>query len=160
MRNIVKLFAGLAVCSFSLAAHAASPDDTQMCVVSKDGNTKTFNLRDLKKIVFHESELSIVDCNDKENKAEYSKLRKLWFLLKPTDVSSVTTKRLFVSYRDEAIYVDGWTEGNADVAIYDVGGSLCTTLKAWNGGKINVSHLPKGMYILKIKSYSMKFIVK
>ena len=158
--NRVKLFTGLAVCAFSLAAHATSPDDTKMSVVSADGNAKEYKLSDLKKIVFHESELGIVDRNGQESKSAYSDIHKLCFILDPSDISDVTAKRLSVGYSDGTLYVDGWTEGNADVAFYDMSGKLYSMLKAWNGEMINISHLPKGMYILKIKSYSIKFIIK
>lgn len=158
--NRQKLFAGLALCSLVLGAHAASPDDAQVCVVMKDWSTKSYKLSDLKKIVFHESELGIIDRNDQETKSAYSDLNKLWFIADPTGVESATAKRLSVAYRDGSIYVDGWTEGKADVALYDVSGNMHGRISAWNGGEINVSHLAKGMYILKIKGYSMKFIVK
>ena len=58
------------------------------------------------------------------------------------------------------LYVDGWTEGVANVALYDVMGRMHGMIKAWNGEPIDVNHLSQGVYILKIKGYSMKFIVK
>lgn len=158
--NRQKLFAGLALCSLALGAQATSPDDAQVCVVMKDSSTKSYKISDLKKIVFHDSELGIIDRNDQETKSAYSDLNKLWFIADPTGVESATADRLTVAYRDGAIYVDGWTEGKSDVAFYDVSGNMHGRITAWNGGQINVSHLSKGMYILKIKSYSMKFIVK
>ena len=117
-------------------------------------------LQDLKRIVFHESELGIIDRSDNETKSAYSDVRKLWFIADPTGVKSATAKHLTVAYRDGVIYVDGWTEGKTDVIFYDLSGNMHGRISAWNGGQINVSHLPKGMYILKIKGYSMKFIVK
>lgn len=36
------LFAGLALCSLALGAHAISPDDAQVCVVMKDWSTKNY----------------------------------------------------------------------------------------------------------------------
>ena len=87
-------------------------------------------------------------------------MRKFWFIADPTGVKSATAKHLTVAYRDGVIYVDGWTEGKTDVIFYDLSGNMHGRISAWNGEQINVSHLPKGMYILKIKGYSMKFIVK
>ncbi len=154
------LLAGLALCTMTLGAHAASPDDSQVWVVSKDWSTKSYNISNLKKIVFHESELSLIDRNDNKSKESYSNLFKLMFNGDPTGVENVTTERLSVVYRDGVINVNGWTEGCADVAFYDISGNMHGSIKAWNGGQINVSHLSKGMYIMKIKGYSMKFIVK
>ena len=134
------LLAGLALCTMTLGAHAASPDDSQVWVVSKDWSTKSYNISNLKK--------------------SYSNLFKLMFNGDPTGVENVTTERLSVVYRDGVINVNGWTEGCADVAFYDISGNMHGSIKAWNGGQINVSHLSKGMYIMKIKGYSMKFIVK
>ena len=45
----------------TVGAHAASPDDSQVWVVSKDWSTQSYNISNLKKIVFHESELSLID---------------------------------------------------------------------------------------------------
>ena len=155
-----KLFAGLALCTLALGAHAASSDNSQMTVVFKNWSAKNYSIRDLKKIVFHESELSLIDRNDNKSKESYSNLFKLMFNGDPTGVENVTTERLSVVYRDGVINVNGWTEGCADVAFYDISGNMHGSIKAWNGGLINVSHLSKGMYIMKIKGYSMKFIVK
>lgn len=155
-----KLFAGLALCALALGAHAASPDDTQVRVVSKDWSTKNYNIRDLNKIVFQDSELSIIFRNNQQSKAAYSDLQKLMFVVQPSGVEDVTTKRLSMKYMGGAIYVDGWTEGVANVALYDVMGRMYGMIKAWNGEPIDVSHLSQGVYILKIKGYSMKFIVK
>ena len=74
------LFAGLALCSLALGAHAISPDDAQVCVVMKDWSTKNYKISDLKRIVFHESELGIIDRSDNETKSAYSDVRKLWFI--------------------------------------------------------------------------------
>lgn len=153
-------FAGLALCAMALGAQAASPDDSHMWVVSKDWSTKSYNISDLKKIVFHETELSIIDRNDNESKAAYSDLYKLVFNDDPTGVESIRTDDFSWSYRDGAIHVNGWTEGNADVTFYDISGNKHGTIRAWNGGQINVSHLPKGIYIMRINGYSIKFIVK
>lgn len=155
-----KLFAGLALCALALGAHAASPDDTQVRVVSKDWSTKNYNIRDLNKIVFQDSELSIIFRNNQQSKAAYSDLQKLMFVVQPSGVEDVTTKRLSMKYMGGAIYVDGWTEGVANVALYDVMGRMHGMIKAWNSEPIDVSHLSQGVYILKIKGYSMKFIVK
>lgn len=155
-----KLFAGLALCTLALGAHAASSDDTQVRVVSKDWSTKNYNIRDLNKIVFQDSELSIIFRNNQQSKAAYSDLQKLMFVVQPSGVEDVTTKRLSMKYMGGAIYVDGWTEGVANVALYDVMGRMYGMIKAWNGEPIDVSHLSQGVYILKIKGYSMKFIVK
>lgn len=155
-----KLFAGLALCTLALGAHAASSDNSQMTVVFKNWSAKNYSIRDLKKIVFHGSELGIVDLNGKEGKVAYSNLHKIMFVAESSGVEDVTTKRLSMVYRDGSIYVDGWTEGVADVALYDVMGRMHGMIKAWNGEPIDVSHLSQGVYILKIKGYSMKFIVK
>lgn len=159
MKRLI-FFAGLALCSLALGAHAISPDDAQVCVVMKDWSTKNYKISDLKRIVFHESELGIIDRSDNETKSAYSDVRKLWFIADPTEVKSATAKHLTVAYRDGVIYVDGWTEGKTDVIFYDLSGNMHGRISAWNGGQINVSHLPKGMYILKIKGFSMKIIVK
>lgn len=155
-----KLFAGLALCTLALGAHAASSDNSQMTVVFKNWSAKNYSIRDLKKIVFHGSELGIVDLNGKEGKVAYSNLHKIMFVAESSGVEDVTTKRLSMVYRDGSIYVDGWTEGVANVALYDVMGRMHGMIKAWNGEPIDVSHLSQGVYILKIKGYSMKFIVK
>lgn len=155
-----KLFAGLALCSLALGAHAASPDDTQVRVVSKDWSTKNYNIRDLNKIVFHDSELSIIFRNNQQSKAAYSDLQKLMFVVQPSGVEDVTTKRLSMVYRDGSIYVDGWNEGLANAAIYDVSGRMHGLIKAWNGAPIEVNHLAQGIYILRINGHSMKFIVQ
>lgn len=155
-----KLFAGLALCTLALGAHAASSDNSQMTVVFKNWSAKNYSIRDLKKIVFHGSELGIVDLNGKEGKVAYSNLHKIMFVAESSGVEDVTTKRLSMEYRDGSIYVDGWTEGVANVALYDVMGRMHGMIKAWNGEPIDVCHLSQGVYILKIKGYSMKFIVK
>ena len=91
----------------TVGAHAASPDDSQVWVVSKDLSTKSYNISNLKKIVFHESELSLIDRNDNESKESYSNLFKLMFNGDPTGVENVTTERLSVVYRDGVINVNG-----------------------------------------------------
>lgn len=155
-----KLFAGLALCSLALGAHAASPDDTQVSVVLKDWSAKNYNIRDLKKIVFHGSEMGIVDLNGREGKVAYSNLQKIMFIVESSGVDDVTAKHLTMVYRDGTIYVDGWTEGLSNAAIYDVSGRMHGLIKAWNGAPIDVSHLSKGIYILRINGHSMKFIVQ
>ena len=91
----------------TLGAHAASPDDSQVWVVSKDWSTKSYNISNLKKIVFHESELSLIDRNDNESKESYSNLFKLMFNGDPTGVQNVTTERLSVVYRELLMLTDG-----------------------------------------------------
>lgn len=155
-----KLFAGLALCTLALGAHAASSDNSQMTVVFKNWSAKNYSIRDLKKIVFHGSELGIVDLNGKEGKVAYSNLHKIMFVAESSGVEDVTTKRLSMVYRDGSIYVDGWNEGLANAAIYDVSGHMHGLIKAWNGAPIEVNHLAQGIYILRINGHSMKFIVQ
>lgn len=60
MIRTIRLFMGLALCFFSITAQANTPDDTKLYVVTKAGGEKSFNLSNVKKIVFQPNAFTVV----------------------------------------------------------------------------------------------------
>lgn len=160
MIRTIRLFMGLALCFFSITAHANTPDDTKLYVVTKAGGEKSFNLSNVKKIVFQPNAFTVVQNMGSECEMAYADVVKFCFAPQSTGITNVATTKLAARYNNGTLFIDGWNEGSTNVALYDVSGCLRSEVKAWNGGAISVGQLPKGLYLMRVKNYSIKIMVK
>lgn len=160
MIRTIRLFMGLALCFFSITAQANTPDDTKLYVVTKAGGEKAFNLSNVKKIVFQPNAFTVVQKMGGEYQSAYTDVVKFCFAPQATGITNVATTKLAARYNNGTLYIDGWNEGSTNVALYDVSGCLRSEVKAWNGGAISVGQLPKGLYLMRVKNYSIKIMVK
>ncbi len=56
------------------------------------------------------------------------------------------------------LQVTGWSSGATRAALFTASGTQVLVADNWAGEPLDVSALPAGLYILKIKNYSLKFI--
>ena len=78
----------------------------------------------------------------------------------PTSIQGVLTNstKLDVKLKGDVIMVEGLTKEACDASIVSINGALVMHLDHFNGQPIHVGSLPRGIYILRIKNYSFKFV--
>ena len=57
--------------------------------------------------------------------------------------------------RENLIYIEGAEQGRIEV--YALNGTQCLAVAQWSGQPVDVSALPKGIYVLKVGNASFKF---
>lgn len=98
---------------------------------------------------------------------DHTELRKVLFdyhgNIKPTGIELTAADpaglRVFPSPAEDFVALSGFGE-NASVEVFSTSGKSVIRLKNYAGGRIDVSSLPAGVYIVKSNSKSAKFFKK
>ena len=139
MRRFLLIFTLIAACALTAWA-----DDYNYLTVIQDGQTTYgFELRKVKKITFDNDQLTVKTIDGKESSAVLSTLQRLAFSASlPVGIQSTV-----VSTTRQPIY------------IYNVSGQM---IRHFDGtseqGKLNLSDLPQGIYIVKQGTETCKIL--
>lgn len=114
------------------------------------------DLSEINRISFTEEALS-VDKKDGTNE-RYSYKATVSFIDNSTDgigKAEAVANNVRVHARENLIYIEGAEQGRIEV--YALNGTQCLAVAQWNGQPVDVSALPKGIYVLKVGNASFKF---
>jgi hypothetical protein len=79
----------------------------------------------------------------------------------PTGIESITNDKLKITIVDDELYIENY-EGNGTVQIFDVAGRTVGArfIAPINNDAqtINISHLPSGVYIVRVGNQGAKFV--
>lgn len=149
----------LAVCLAMLALPSMA-DDGDLVVYMSDGTTKqTFALSDIGKLTFDDNTFSL-NMGESTTPFSYTAVRKIVFEGLNSGIGTVANDNSMKAYyRNGFLGVDGWPQGNKDIAyVYGIDGISVLTVDNWDGTPINVNSLNQGLYIFKVGNSTIKFI--
>lgn len=141
---------------------AASADD-KVVVVTKQGN-QTYDMNAVDKIDISGTSLKIVETNGSGTTYAFDSILKIMLTdgtdgIGNTETEQSQNKLTVTVFTDgNTLRVNGWNDSvSAMLDIYDLNGKKLVHAMEWNGQDINISSLPKGIYILKIGTNTAKF---
>lgn len=161
MSGNAKMMASAVACMAFIGSFSASADEAKMNVVAQNGTSQAFTMNGLRKVVLGNDGFTVISRGGEEKAFQYADVRKIDFVLSgELGLSEVTVSKLAVYLDARNLYVGGWSDGAADVALYNMGGQMCRSVQGWDGEPIDVAGLPAGVYILKLKQSTIKFILR
>ncbi|MDE7496503.1 MAG: T9SS type A sorting domain-containing protein [Muribaculaceae bacterium] len=164
--NIIKAKTALAWMAI-VAAASASANTTMTVTYFDDSREATVvNLLDGSRLVFGgEPAFDFSNCGSAPGRINVADVKRITFEGKWTGVEGVskeaTSLRLRSNPVEAILSVEGYDGSKpAVVSIYSIAGREALHVENWKGEDINVSHLPTGVYILRINNSTLKFIKK
>ena len=164
--NIIKAKTALAWMAI-VAAASASANTTMTGTYFDDSREATVvNLLDGSRLVFGgEPAFDFSNCGSAPGRINVADVKRITFEGKWTGVEGVskeaTSLRLRSNPVEAILSVEGYDGSKpAVVSIYSIAGREALHVENWKGEDINVSHLPTGVYILRINNSTLKFIKK
>ncbi|MBD5269412.1 MAG: T9SS type A sorting domain-containing protein [Bacteroides sp.] len=164
--NIIKAKTALAWMAI-VAAASASANTTMTVTYFDDSREATVvNLLDGSRLVFGgEPAFDFSNCGSAPGRINVADVKRITFEGKWTGVEGVskeaTSLRLRSNPVEAILSVEGYDGSKpAVVSIYSIAGREALPVENWKGEDINVSHLPTGVYILRINNSTLKFIKK
>ena len=150
-----------------VAAASASANTTMTVTYFDDSREATVvNLLDGSRLVFGgEPAFDFSNCGSAPGRINVADVKRITFEGKWTGVEGVskeaTSLRLRSNPVEAILSVEGYDGSKpAVVSIYSIAGREALHVENWKGEDINVSHLPTGVYILRINNSTLKFIKK
>ena len=139
---------------FSLSAMA---DDYSLYILQSTGQT-SYQLADLQKITFSEGKVVILTKSGETAQVPISSISRMYFdLTSPeTGLDNVDTRR-GLAWDGQRLSFEGLT---GRVEVFQTSGALVKQAVASDGGAINLSQLPAGVYIVKAAGKSFKIVKK
>lgn len=131
-----------------------------MLVYSIDGSELAkYSLTGSTRITFGEDKMTVKETDQKSASFSLGQVRCIKFE-DPTAIQGVTTNnsRLTARLKGDLLFVEGLAGETADARIVGLNGAMAMRLDHFNGQPINVGSLPHGIYILRIKNLSFKFV--
>lgn len=161
MRKTIFLLALLPLLPW-LSARADGGDN--LVVRTTTGETSSL-LDNVRRIDFTQTGIAVVSKSDQTATYAFDDVTSIYFGSTVNAIESIRTgktaggKLLLYAPKDAGyVAVKGWTPGTAaDVAIYTTTGAVTKKLKGWKGENIDITNLPKGVYIIKVGSKAAKF---
>ena len=154
MKKKFRLFTMAAVL---LSASAAIADNN--LVVQSAGTHTPYPISSVRIIRFGADGFSICRNGQADVNYNYANVDKIYFTLSTTGFENIiddeTRMGISIDPSGSIITVNGISSGN--VNIYNYSGMQVKNLPNWQGERINIADLPKGVYILKINNQSTKF---
>ena len=157
--NRMKRLLATAVLLSGLSLTTAWAQQT-MLVYSIDGSELAkYSLTGSTRITFGEDKMTVKETDQKSASFSLGQVRCIKFE-DPTAIQGVTTNnsRLTARLKGDLLFVEGLAGETADARIVGLNGAMAMRLDHFNGQPINVGSLPHGIYILRIKNLSFKFV--
>ena len=131
---------------------------TQLVVTPHSGDA----IADIQKITFDASGMHIVGSKfSVEPVWKLSVIKEIKFV-KTSDgidkVGNAETEEIKISQRGDMLYFNGLGSEQAEVAIYDLRGQTMLRTRVADGEGIEASNLHNGVFIIKIKNTTFKFV--
>lgn len=134
---------------------------TQLVVTPHSGDVGKYALTDIQKMTIAADGLHIVgNAFAVEPVWKLSAIKTISFASIADGIEKVSdrgTDGIKIFQRGEMLYVNG-LDGQADVAIYDLNGQTILRATTSNDEGIDVSNLSRGVFVLKVKNTTFKFI--
>lgn len=145
------IFAAL-FCAFAFTAQA---EDYTLYVVSSAAQT-TYPLSNLQKITFSDGNVIIQTKSGETGQVPISTIQRMYFDSTPTSIAEAKA--------DSGLAWDGKTlrmiGASGTLEVYQTSGALVSKGVVTDGESINLSQLPKGVYIVKAGGQSFKIMKK
>ncbi|MBF1456143.1 MAG: T9SS type A sorting domain-containing protein [Prevotella nigrescens] len=135
---------------------------TQLVVTPHSGDVGKYAIADIQKITFDASGMHIVGSKfSVEPVWKLSVIKEIKFV-KTSDgidkVGNAETEEIKISQRGDMLYFNGLGSEQAEVAIYDLKGQTMLRTRVADGEGIEASNLHNGVFIIKIKHTTFKFV--
>lgn len=120
-------------------------------VVHTGDSESSYQLKDVEEITFGEEGITVKTVNV-SSPFSYSDISKIDFSKTPTDIQDVK-----VSQEGFSIYgrtIEYTSNRNAEICVYDISGKAI----AKSQGKIDISALPHGIYVVRTGGQSFKVV--
>lgn len=135
----------------------AQTTTTERMVISENGTVKDRPMLDsINRITFAEDGLMVNKVDGKNEKYGYQAV--ITFIEDdPNSIGATqaTQGNIHVYARENLIYIEGMSQGR--VGVFALNGAQCVSAPHWKGTPIDISALPKGVYVLKVGDASFKF---
>jgi hypothetical protein len=139
---------------------AMVPAFSQRIVVEKNNNaTQAVDLHNFQRITFSGSTLNILQTNGTATSTEMSDIVRIYFddYTRINEVNFNDGKELVAYISPDEIAVN--CEAGEEIAIYNISGTMVLKERQNSeGGSISIANLPKGLYLLRAKSQTVKIL--
>ena len=139
---------------------AMLPAFSQRIVVEKNNNaTQAVDLHNFQRITFNGSVLNILQTNGTATSTEMSDIVRIYFddYTRINEVDFNNGKELVAYISPDEIAVN--CEAGEEIAIYNISGTLVLKERQDSeGGSISIANLPKGLYLLRANSQTVKIL--
>ena len=139
---------------------AMLPAFSQRIVVEKNNNaTQAVDLHNFQRITFNGSVLNILQTNGTATSTEMSDIVRIYFddYTRINEVDFNDGKELVAYISPDEIAVN--CEAGEEIAIYNISGTLVLKERQDSeGGSISIANLPKGLYLLRANSQTVKIL--
>ena len=122
---------------------------TQLVVTPHSGDVGKYAIADIQKITFDASGMHIVGIKEIKFVKTSDGIDK---------VGNAETEEIKISQRGDMLYFNGLGSEQAEVAIYDLKGQTMLRTRVADGEGIEASNLHNGVFIIKIKNTTFKFV--
>lgn len=121
----------------------------------------TVDLSTVRKVTFGAEGVNIVLNDESSQVVAWQNVQKLTFTgseggIKDASLTEDLTK-VVLFCANECVGARGLNAGVNSLAVIDVCGRTVVSQPNWNGTPVSISHLPKGVYILKVNNQTLKF---
>ena len=153
----------LLVALMSLLTLSGTGEAVNMTINYKGMESETYDLKAIKNLTFYNGFMNIAFFENGSTVVnDLSTIKSIKFPAMVTGVDPVGINQCSaqsVVVAGEELKITGYdTEAPKPAAIYNVGGAALFTCNMLTESSIDVSALPKGMYILKLGNQSFKFV--
>ena len=139
---------------------AMVPAFSQRIVVEKNNNaTQAVDLHNFQRITFSGSTLNILQTNGTATSTEMSDIVRIYFddYTRINEVNFNDGKELVAYISPDELAVN--CEAGEEIAIYNISGTMVLKERQNSeGGSISIANLPKGLYLLRAKSQTVKIL--
>ena len=133
--------------------------DNTLVVKLKNGAETTFVLKDKPNVTFEGTDLKVVTEKETVAFALSDVLRFTYIKKNPSGIDEKVVDPTEVGYKDGVLVISQLKQG-ASVDIYSLDGKLLRQLTAHRSGtyRLNLSELPKGVYLVKADNVTYKIM--
>lgn len=152
----------LLVCVMAASAAVANAQNTMVVHSANDATKSGTKLEEINKLTFAGNKMVVEMNNGAASKTyDLNAFNKVTFESTSVNIAGTTVERegLKFSFDGSIISVSGLKEPAAAV-VYDASGAAMESLAAWDGKRLSVASLPKGMYMLSVNGVAYKFLKK
>ena len=145
---------------FMVSVTMAKAQSSLYVYMNNGEDSETIALADIGKITFEEGYAVITPKEGGQKSFPLADVKNFRFT--PDEVSAILAHsgagaRALVTVRAGVVHVAGWDGSRkAALMVYGTGGQLLYANGNWRGEDIDISYLPKGVYIIKIENQSTK----
>lgn len=153
----------IAAVALLVMAGAAAKAQTEVVVTKLSGGQQKFGLAEIGKFYFTDGAMNVLTLPSKAVTAlSLSDLLNIKFVSKPNAIDNVNgsdSQGVKLAYDGSRLSASG-LDGAASAAVFGTDGRKMMGAEHWDGTPVDVSSLPKGVYIFKVNNNTFKFIKK